>query len=72
MLASTSEPFPLLSGVPKGLILGRILFLIYVKNLPKSVSQGLTILNVIRLFKIFKTAKPLITSKGDVTTGEWS
>ena len=37
VLGETSDSLPVISGIPEGSILGPMLFLIYVNNLPDSV-----------------------------------
>ena len=52
-LGSTSSPIPVTSGVPQGSILGPILFLLYVNDLPDAVSSS-TIATFADDTKLFK------------------
>ena len=61
VLGETSDPLPVSSRVPHGSILGPMLFLIYVKNLPDSVLPCLPMtqryINKLSLRKMLRTYK---------------
>ena len=72
---SLSDCLPVLSGVPQGSILGPLLFLVYINDLPSVISSSNTFIfaDDTKCFKIIKTESDIQLLQNDLTSlAHWS
>ena len=67
-LGATSEVFSVTSGVPQGSILGPMLFLLYVNNMPDTVasSKVVAFADDTKIFKAIKSASEAAAVQEDL------